>query len=429
MISPKEALELVLANVEPMPVGDISVSDALGLVLAEDVLADRDCPAFPRAMMDGYAVPVASEGHVLTVVGEAAAGRAADVPISEGCCVEIMTGACCPPGTHAVVQREQVRPGEHGVVMPAHIAAGQHIAPPGSECAEGCPVMRAGDRVTPLAVAVLASVGRTEVRVIPRVRLGVVVTGNELVPPDATPTGTQIRDSNGPMLVAMARGVGVAWLRLLYAADNTSRIADALRQMDDLSLILVSGGVSVGRYDLVPAILAEFGAETIFHKVAQKPGKPLLVARRRRQLVFGLPGNPLACHLCFHRYVAPAIGRMQGMSAARDVLQVPLAAPIWPNPGRTHFVPARLETASSATVGSSSSVGGTVGQANRGTHQFTFEGPRVWPMPTASSADVFGPSQANSYIELAAGHDEVPAGTLVPVTLLDGIQTLTDLPR
>ena len=333
MISPKEALELVLANAEPGPAGDVSVPDALGLVLAEDVLADCDCPAFPRAMMDGYAVPASSEGRELSVVGEVAAGRAADVPVGEGRCVEIMTGACCPPGAYAVVPQEQVRPGERGVVMPAQIAAGQHISPPGSECVKGRPVLRTGDRVTSLAVAVLASLGRTKVRVTQRVRLGVVATGSELVPPDATPTGTQIRDCNGPMLVAMARTVGIAAPRLLRATDDASAIADALRQLDDLDVILISGGVSVGRYDLVPAVVAEFGAETIFHKVLQKPGKPLLLARRRRQLIFGLPGNPLACHVCFHRYVAAAIRRMQGMSAAREVLHLPLAEAIMPKPG------------------------------------------------------------------------------------------------
>jgi molybdopterin molybdotransferase len=400
MISPQEALDLVLANAEPGSPRDVSVSEALGLVLAEDVLADRDYPAFPRAMMDGYAVPAASEGRVLTVVGEVAAGCAAEVPISEGHCVEIMTGACCPPGTYAVVQREQVRPDERGVMMPKQITAGQHISPPGSECAVGRPVLRIGDHVTSLAIAVLASVGRTQVRVIPRVRLGVVVTGSELVPPEATPTGTQIRDGNGPMLTAMARIVGIAGPRVLRTADETSPIADALRQMDDREVILISGGVSVGRYDLVPGIVAEFGAETVFHKVAQKPGKPLLLARRGRQLIFGLPGNPLSCHLCFHRYVAPAVRRMQGMSAAREVLQVPLAEPLVPKRGRTHFVPGRLETKAA----------------------------RVRPLPTASSADVFGPSQANSYIELAAGHDEVPAETLVPVTLLDGVENTTVLP-
>jgi molybdopterin molybdotransferase len=396
MISPEEALHLVLAYAEVRPSAELPVMKAMGMVLAEPITVDRDNPPFPRAMMDGYAVPFGAEGKSLAVVGEAMAGHDRDITVTDNSCVEIMTGACCPIGAYAVVAREDAHPGASGIRMPGHILAGQNIASPGSECHTGEVVLRPGDRVTPLAVGVLASLGKMTVRVIRPVRLAIVTTGSELITANEVPAGTRIRDSNGPMLWAMARVAGVARTRSIHAKDDRESIVETLQRTVDRDIVLMSGGVSAGRYDCVPAALAEVGAEVIFHKVSQKPGKPLLFARRGQQLIFGLPGNPLSCHFCFHRYAAPAIRTMQGMPPSGTAIIAQLAGPLQSEPDRAYFVPGWLE--------------------NRFPEDRVL---RVHPRPARSSADIFHPCQANCYIELAPGGSEVPAGCRVSVTPLN----------
>jgi molybdenum cofactor synthesis domain-containing protein len=218
----------------------------------------------------------------------------------------------------------------------------------GSECRAGEVVLRTGDLLTPLAVGVLASVGLREVRVIPAPTIGILTTGGELIGGGA-PESAQIRDSNGPMLAAMAASCGLKPAWLLHAQDDVRAIAAALETMHACDLIVLTGGVSMGRYDLVPDSFQQIGAEVVFHKVSQKPGKPLLFARRGRQLFFGLPGNPLAAHLWF------VLGHAECEGDTR----------------------------------------------------------RTWslrPMPGRSSADLFGPNQANCYLEVPPGDELVAAG-------------------
>ena len=198
------------------------------------------------------------------------------------------------------------------VFLPVQITAGQNIAIPGSDCRRGQRVLTAGMRVTPLAMGVLASFGRSSVRVIPQPRVGIITTGGELAGEGESLRPAQIRDINGPMLAAMAEDLGVDRPRRLHAADRLDELRQALEQLADVDIVVLTGGVSVGTYDLVPQALADRGAEKIFHGVKQKPGKPLLFARSDRKLFFGLPGNPLACHLGFHRYVSAAIRKMSG---------------------------------------------------------------------------------------------------------------------
>jgi molybdopterin molybdotransferase len=395
MLSPVEALDAVAAACERLAPRRVALEEACGLVLAEPVAADRDCPPFPRAMMDGYAVRLSAAGTRVRVVGEAVAGRRVEAAVGDGQAWEIMTGAACPPGTEAVVPKEHATREGDRAAMPARIAPGQHIAAPGSECRAGEIVLEPGDVITPLAVGAMASFGLERVDVVPRPVLGIVVSGTELAPPGTPPAAAQIRDANGPMLAALARTLGLERPRLVYAPDALDSLGPALRAMAECDLVVLSGGVSVGKYDLVPEALGRYGAEVNFHRVRQKPGKPLLLARRGRQVLFGLPGNPLACHFCFHRYVAAAVRALSGRSSRPAVLEGVLAEAVAARPGRTHFVPGRTEP-------------GPAGQP------WT-----VRPLPGVSSADVFHSHRANCYVEVPPRPGEIPPGERVALSLLE----------
>ena len=393
MIDPDIALRLVLKSAVRFPPERVPLANACGLQLAEEVHADRDYPPFPRAMMDGYAVRTADAGRTVEVVGEVAAGQSVETKVVDGECLEIMTGAPCPAGTEAVVQKEHVRRNATRVDLPPNITAGGHIAPQGSECPTGKLVLGAGDTITPLATAVLASLGRTAVLVTRRPSLAVITTGSELIPPDQDPAPGQIRDSNGPMLAAMVRDMGIRRVPHLHVADCRRQIEQTLADVTDYDIVLFSGGVSVGNYDLVPEMLRTLGAELVFHKVTQKPGKPLLLAKKASQLLFGLPGNPLACHFCFQRYVASMIRLMEGKPPLPSALLGRLESPIQPKAGRTFFVPAKAQYDSET-------------EADWNVH----------PLRGVSSADVFASCHANCYVEVPPGQTPVKAGTTLRFT-------------
>lgn len=392
MVSPIEAYRIVLDVASPLPAARVPLLEALGKPLAETVRADRNYPPFRRAMMDGYAVRLASAGQAIDVIGRQAAGAAPfpQVVTTHGC-VEIMTGAACPLGAEAVVQKEHVRFDGNRVILPAAIEHGRHIAEPGSECSHGEVFLRPGDIATPLAIAALASVGRQDLVVVPAPRMAVIVTGEELVSGPQDLRDSQIRDANGPMLMALAVSFGLALPEYRVVGDDRVAIQAAVEASSDCDLVVLSGGASVGAFDCVPGAIADWGAEILFHKVRQKPGKPLLLARRGANLIFGLPGNPLACHFCFCRYVQAAAANMCGRG--RSITgEGRLASPLRPDRGRTFFVPAKLDREPSQ--------------------------PGAWrvnPLPGVSSADIFHSHQANAYVEVPPGAEELPAGTAVAV--------------
>lgn len=393
MIGPDEALALVLREAHRLPIQYLPLAEACGLQLASPVVADRDYPPFSRAMMDGYAVRMADAGQTLKVIADIAAGQLVVDFCPPGRCFEIMTGAPCPAGTEAVVPKEDaVREGD-SVTIPLTIRLGQHIAPQGSECRRRAAVLECGATITPLAIAVIASFGRNTIGVIPRPSLAVITTGGELVAAGHDPSAAQIRDSNGPMLSAMAVSIGLAPPQTLHADDCPTAIRAALDSVADRDIVLLAGGVSVGTYDLVPEALRQYGADMIFRKVAQKPGKPLLFARRGPQLLFGLPGNPLACHLCFHRYVAAAVRQLAGKPAESHPLLGRLTGAVKGARLRTFYATARAEPDRS-----------------------TGNGWLVHPLPGVSSADIFSTCKANCYIEVPVGSEEISAGSPVRFT-------------
>lgn len=388
MVDPDTAMDLVLraaCRLAPQPV---PLREARGLTLAEPIHADRDHPPFCRAAMDGYAVLTVDAGTTVRVMGEVAAGQAGTTRVIQGHCFEIMTGAVCPSGTEAVVPNEQVVRSGDLVTLPAEVLPGHHIVPKGSECHADQLVLRGGETITPLMVAVLASAGRHSVAVIPRPSLAIITTGQELVPCWQEPGPAQVRDSNGPMLAAMARDLRIDDPFFSHVTDQLASILHVLEQVADRD-------ISAGKHDLVPDAVQRCGAEVIFHRVSQKPGRPLLLANRAGQLLFGLPGNPLGCHLCFHRYVSAAVRQVEGQPPTPVSFAGQLAEPVQPDAARTSFIPARAER----------------GEGNACAW-------RVHPLRARTSADVFGTAGANCYARVPPGTAEVQAGEAVPFTMI-----------
>jgi molybdopterin molybdotransferase len=394
MIDPRQALDLVLVNAHRLPCSQVPLEQAQGLTLAQIIRADRDYPPFDRAAMDGYAVRLADAGGEVLLAGEVAAGQTPSREVTAGRCVAMMTGAPCPAGTEAVVKLEDA-PREGQVVrLPAGIAAGQHVAPRGCEVRQGQVVLEEGSPITPLAVAVLASVGRRQVQATDLPRVAVVGTGSELVPVGERPGPAQIRASNGAMVAAQVRRTGLPPARVLSAGDTLESLARALDQATEAQIVVLTGGVSTGRYDLVPEALTGAGATVVFHGVNQTPGKPLLFATRERQLLFGLPGSPLGSHFCFHRYVAPAARQMAGLPPTEPAREGRLTAALEPHGARTTFVLARVTPRHSG-----------------------FE---VTPLRGQGPGGVFAGPGANAYLVLEPGTPRLAAGQPVRFEWIGG---------
>jgi molybdopterin molybdotransferase len=344
------ALAIVLAAVRPLAPEQIRLEEALGRVLAEDVRSDVELPPFDRAAMDGYAVR-AEEARSLPatfeVIGQVRAGQLSQVPVGPGQAVEIMTGAPLPPGATAVQQVEKARRVEAGrVELLATLEPGQNVAPRASEVRAGDLVLRSGRTIDPATIAALAAFGRARVTVGRRPTLAVLVTGDELVDCSEQPGAARIRNSNGPALAAQARWAGAEVWVLGVVPDDEERIASALSRGLEADVLVVSGGVSAGEYDLVEPAFARHGVEVLFDKVAIKPGAPLVFGRRGGALVFGVPGNPVSAQVTFDHFVRPALLRLQGARwVGRPVLEAELTGPLRNRSGRRAHLPVRLRSA------------------------------------------------------------------------------------
>jgi molybdopterin molybdotransferase len=391
MASPsvEEAFATWIAAVATLPAVDLTRDDCLGLVLAADAIAPHDLPSFPRAMMDGYAVRLDAAGKDLPI---AAAQHAGDTPslLPAGAAMGIMTGAVVPEGAEAVVERERCNVVDGRVTLPERIRPNANIVPRGGEALTGAVVLQAGERITALGIAAAAALGITHLRVLPRPRVQIITTGSELRQDGPISAGA-IRDSNGPMLAALCHGMGVPCTRTSVADDQEAiALAVAAAQAD---MVLLSGGVSAGDKDYVPAALADLGFATLVRGVDQKPGKPVLLAQRAGRLVAALPGNPLAVHWCFVRFVAPALRRLAGGATAMRREVGTLAAILPGSRERPWFVPARARRDGERLL--------------------------VTPLPPVSSGDVVSPAHADAYVAIPAGAAPRAPGEVVEVLWCD----------
>ncbi len=391
MLDVAAAREIVLRHTKPQPAVEVGFgSDVLGQLLARDVPADIDSPPFDKSMMDGYAVrssDCASPGTVLKVIGEVAAGAVSTNPVGVGETVRIFTGAPIPPGADGVVKQEESTVEGEGVRLHKAVKAGVNIFRRGSEMTAGQVVLPAGMVLSPFAFGLWAAVGGPPLAVVPRPRVAVIATGNELVRPNQMPVAGQIRDTNSFMLIALANRAGGVIRSFGSASDDasqmTDRIRDGLRAAD---ILLLSGGVSVGKYDLVPDVLKSLGVEIHFHTVRMKPGKPLLFGTLGDKLVFGLPGNPVSAAVGFELFVRPAIDIMCGRTdPGPKVRRLPLSEPLTAKHDRPTYHP--------AVIGADS----------------------VRPLPWQGSADLRALLPANGYIVLPPGEVSFAAGDVVKV--------------
>jgi molybdopterin molybdotransferase len=324
MISVEEALEKVLAHVQPRAPECVPLSDSLGRVLAEDMSSDIDSPPHDKSLVDGYAV-IASEireaNVKLDILEEVTAGETPSKAVRQGGATRIMTGAPIPEGADAVVmveQTEAIDDGARVVIRTDQVRAAQNIMPRAKSMRSGDVVLRAGNRIRAIEIGVLAEIGATNVPAFPLPTVAVLSTGNELVPADATPAAGQIRNSNGPMLAALVRRAGGRAIDLGVGRDEQTELMESVNRGLREDVLVVSGGVSAGVLDLVPEVLSAHGVEKIFHKVHLKPGKPLWFGIKQSEsgnkLVFGLPGNPVSSLVCFEIFVRPALAALAGRS-------------------------------------------------------------------------------------------------------------------
>ena len=305
----------VLEGIKPLPPEPVSIWDALGRVLSEDVVAASDVPPFPNSAMDGYAVrgsDVIEPGAVLTLIGEIAAGQAALQPVGAGQAIKIMTGAPMPEGADTVVKVEDTEAGEEKVSIGPAVAMGTSVRPAGGDVERGARVFDAGTRLTPMHVGVLATIDVAEVMVHRRPRVAFMSTGDELIPPGGGELGPgMIRDSNRPMVSSLLREAGVDTIDLGIIPDDPDALRAALDEGSSADVIVSTGGVSMGDYDVTKLVL-EGGSEVSFWKVAIQPAKPFAFGRIGDALFFGLPGNPVSVLVSFEQFLRPALLKLQG---------------------------------------------------------------------------------------------------------------------
>jgi len=325
-----------------------------GRVLAEDIPADRDFPPFPRAARDGYAIRSADLAAIpatLKIIGEVRAGSVlSGGPLSPGEAAEIMTGAPVPAGADAVVMVEYTTRQGTNVAVERAAAAGENIVPTGSEAHAGQLLLPRGTRMGFAEIAVAAGVGRAQVHIYGPPRVGILSTGDEIVDVEAHPGPSQIRNSNSYSLSAQVEAAGAEPVRLPIAVDDPVVLRHLIEEGLALDLLLLTGGVSMGKYDLVEPVLAEFGAEFFFTGAQIQPGRPVVFGRARREpgvqtatYFFGLPGNPVSTMVTFEIFVRPILDALCGASPRKlRFLQARLGFEIRTKTGLTRFLPARL---------------------------------------------------------------------------------------
>ncbi len=342
MITVTEALDRLFALATPLAPETVPLAQAAGRVLAREVTARRDQPPFPASAMDGYAVADAAAGDSLTVIGESAAGHGFAGPVGPGQAVRIFTGAPVPEGaTRVVIQEDTTRDGDR-ITLQANLDAPTHIRPAGSDFRAGAAIP-APRRLSPSDIALLASMNIAEVAVTRQPRVALISTGDELVMPGEDPGPDQIIVSNTFGLAALLQDLGALPRMLPIARDNREALRSVFRLVDDADLVITIGGASVGDHDLVAPVLAELGMEQAFHKVAMRPGKPLMSGRFGRATMIGLPGNPVSAMVCGHVFVAPVIRALLGLGAApAPRRRAPLAEPLEANGPREHYMRATL---------------------------------------------------------------------------------------
>lgn len=320
---------MIRANATALTPVTIPLQEAAGRVLAADVFAFTDIPAFNQSAMDGYALSFAGfELHkTLTIHGEVPAGVAELSLLQPNQAMRIFTGAPTPAGADTVVMQEKVQVNNGQLtILDDQLKAGNNVRLKGSEIKAGELVLSKGQKLTPAAVGFLATTGVAEVAVYPTPSISIIVTGNELQQPGKSLLYGQVYECNSFQLRAALQHLQIGEVPVFEAKDDPQVVIDTLKYaLDDSDVVLLSGGVSVGNYDFVPQAAAACGVTTLFHKLKQRPGKPLFVGRKGNKWVFGLPGNPSSVLTCFYEYVMVALEQLMQLPPVLKTVQAPLS--------------------------------------------------------------------------------------------------------
>ena len=340
MISVDEAKKLISDHISSLKPLLKPLHEAADHVLANDIFAAFDIPAFRQSSMDGYAIIFDDQKKNLDLVGEMAAGTANKLRISKGQASRIFTGAPLPDGADTVVMQEKTSKKNNTISFEdEQLISGANVRPIGSEIRVGEMAMKKGDCLSPAALAFLAGIGIHEVEVYPMPRVAIILTGNELQQPGLALNFGQVYESNSYSLVAALNKEGISEIEVLTAEDTllglTAVFKGALAKND---VVLLTGGVSVGDYDFVLEAAANCGVKQIFHKVKQKPGKPLFFGKKDDQVIFGLPGNPSSVLNCYYNYVVPAIKLLSNKENSIKTVTAELTHNHKKNKGLTHFL-------------------------------------------------------------------------------------------
>jgi molybdopterin molybdotransferase len=350
MLSYQEArqkvIEQITAKKGPRAMEQVRVGDALGYVLAQEVKTDREYPPFNRATRDGYAVFAADAkaGATLKCTGEIKAGDRVTKELWAETCVQIMTGAAVPTGADAVVMIEHTKRDGDEVRFERAAVTGQNFVPRGSEARAGQTLLTPGMKLGYAELALAAQVGAAELKCAQKPRVAILSTGDEIVPVDSIPGRFQIRNSTSVSLAAQVRLAGGKPVLLGNAMDREDDLASKIRRGLQEDLLVLSGGVSMGKYDLVEKVLRELETEFYFDEVAIRPGRPAVFGKCGEKFVFGLPGNPVSTMVTFELFVVPAVDLLSGAEArGLPMVEARLGEAMNEKPGLTHFLPARME--------------------------------------------------------------------------------------
>lgn len=342
LISVEEAKKIVGEQQFAMHFINLPVQEAVGRVLAADLYAPTDIPPFEQSSMDGYAISFEnwSRGKALPITHEIPAGFQELVRIPKGAAARIFTGAALPIDVDTVVKQEVVEVRDrHAFINDADISAGDNVRAIGSEIKKGELALTIGTLLTPATVGFLRGIGLSEVKVYAAPAVAIVITGDELRPPGEVLSYGQIYEASSGMLAAALRQMGINNLKVFYAKDN---LADTVLQLKNAlafgEVTLVTGGVSVGDYDFVLRAAQACGVAKLFHKINQRPGKPLFFGRKSEKVVFGLPGNPSSVLTCFYEYVWPVLRSLSGQDCQLKTLRVPLLNTYTKSNRLTHFL-------------------------------------------------------------------------------------------
>lgn len=398
MIRINEALDILYKNSKPLKTIDVNLHDAFGMVLSEDVYSDIDIPPFNKSAMDGYAVrsqDITAIPVTLLLKETIAAGSPLTGGIGGGECTKIMTGAPVPEGADAVIIIEETEEQKEGHIrIKTRVKPGQHICKQGEDIRRNQRVLRRGMILRGPEIAVLSSVGKNRVQVHRKPFVSVLSTGSEIVEPDIPLEKGKIRNSNGPMLRVLLNALHIQAHYLGIGGDREEELTALIREGLRGDIMLISGGVSMGDYDLIPALLKRMGAAILFHKVKIKPGKPLLFAKRGDCIIFGVPGNPVSNFTTFHLFIKSAIYKLTGREDFQpSFIALPVTQDVEKKGERAQLMP-------------------SIYRVREGRCEVT-------PLKLNGSADIIGCAGCNCLVLIEENDQLIRKGERVPVMLLD----------